>query len=288
MAVDLVLFLDDRNHITVSTSTFTASSTAASYAIDNAREADLVRAWKPDNSAATNEHLTVDGGSTTWVGAGLAKAYCAISYDARGANQTAIELMTDSGDSAGGSFLQSKLTFSSLNTSEVSCAWGSFTISSTAKRYYRLWQFAVSGRSAGNEVTAKVLSWAMFSATGAIELSLSHPSVAVSPYLIRQNSRVGSVRTAGGVQLTNVYARTGQRFTVVFNSATVALWEELRDRIRAVEGMNRALYIQKEGLSNGGTSNFFMCRLVGADWVASRRNVGSYEVEMEFETEPWV
>src|SRR5436853_6721744 len=87
VAVDVMFFLDDQFHISKSDVIFSASSTQNGYAIDNAREADLQRPYKPIDSGV-DEWLKADAGTTAKLGATGATAYFAVAYDSRLAQQT--------------------------------------------------------------------------------------------------------------------------------------------------------------------------------------------------------
>lgn len=290
MAADLIFFFNDRGHITQTAPTLTASNTAPGYAVNNARIASLASAWKPPDSAAVDEYLMFDGGSTGWLGTTTPgdKLYTCVAYDARGAVQTRFDLNQDTADNPAGTFGTNRISFTPLNKSEVSCVWGTFPLSNPAKRYYRLYQFASSGgRSAGNTITAKVLYWAMFGPADVMEQSVDFPANAEGPYTIRQTDRVGMIRTAGGVPLSNIYARTGQRFTVGFRPGQDTLFAEITNQLFAVSGRARAIFIQKEGIRNPAQANVFLARLTD-DWTGSLSYRTNYEMSLEFETEAWV
>jgi len=289
MAADLIFFFNDRGHITQTTPILTASNTAPGYAVDNARMASLATAWKPPDSAAVDEYLMFDGGSTGWLGTTTPgdKIYSCVAYDARGAVQGQLEVRQDGADNPAGTFVTSRAVYT-LNKSEISCQWATFPLSNPARRYYRLYQFAgAGGRSAGNTITAKVLYWAMFGPADVMEQSVDFPAQAEGPYTIRQTDRVGVIRTAGGVPLTNIYARTGQRFTVGFRPGQDTLFAEITNQLFAVSGRARAIFIQKEGIRNPAQANFFLARLTD-DWTGSLSYRTNYEMSLEFETEAWV
>jgi len=273
----------DRLHISETSASLTASSTDSGYAIDNAREADLFNSWKPTDGTS-DQYLQVDGGSTTWLGAAGTKLYCCIAYDARGANQTEIRLQYDTADNPAFTSVFTSGVFQTLSTDGVNCDFGSITIATPAKRYYRLSQ--LNSNRGGGTVCAKILSWAMFKATDVLNAT-SFPSDTDGQYEIDQVFRHGTMRTGGGLQLVNQYAKPGQRFGVTFQPATDALFASLRDNFFTTSGPARAVYVQKEALKNAALSNFFMCRLMESSVRASRRYQGVYEVAMQLETEPW-
>ena len=290
-AADLMIFWNDRQHITQTTRVMTASSTAAGYAIDNAREADLARAWKPSDSASTTEWLKVDGGSTLWLGSGSNTVFVAVAYDARGANQNVIRLQTDSvDDGAFGGTLTDQWTHTLLKD-KVNCSWSSFV--SPSKRWYRLAQLGTD-RSGGN-VTAKILYWAMYTKVTAgsldgdiLQMSVDYPGDSEARYQIAQRNRVGRVETAGGIVATNKWATTGQEFSVTFEPASDTLWASIRRHLSDNDGQHRGMFVQKEGLENSALSNFFLCRLLSAEWGASREYLGNYNVALQFRTESWL
>jgi hypothetical protein len=288
VAADLIFFFNDRGHISQATSILTASNTAPGYAVNNARMADLGSAWKPPDSAATDEYLMFDGGVTTWLGSTPGdKVYTCVAYDARNAVQGLLSVQQDNADNPAGAFATNRASFT-LNKTEVSCQWATFPLSNPARRYYRLYQYAGSGgRSAGNTTTAKILYWAMFGAADVMEQSLDFPANAEGPYTIRQTDRVGMIRTAGAVPLSNIYARTGQRFTVGFRPGQDTLFAEITNQLFAVSGRARAIFIQKEGVRNPAQANFFLARLT-EDWTGSLSYRTNYEMSLEFETEAWV
>lgn len=277
------IFLRDRLHISEAASSFTASSTDTGYAIDNAREADLFNSWKPTDGTA-DEWLQVDLGSTSVLGAAGAVAYCAFAYDARSANQTLLKLRYDSADNPAFTSPTALATSATLDVTMASCDFFGFVIPSTAKRYYRLYQ--LNADRGGGAVCAKILNWAMFKATDVLNAT-SFPKDSDGQYEISQVFHHGTMRTAGGLQLTNIYAKPGQRFGVTFQPATDALYASLRDNFFTTSGPARALYVQKEALKNAALADFYLCRMTDAGVRASRRYQGSYEMDMQFETEPW-
>src|SRR3990172_3346764 len=194
-AVDLKAFFDDAMHATKTAVTLTASSTDSGYNKENVRQADLVRAWKPVDSA-TDEYLQVDGVTTGWLGtASTAVAIC-IAYDARGADQTTIRVRYDTADNPAGSFGVNFVSFT-VNTSQVCCDYVETIVPGTAKRYYRLVQ--LNSERGGGTKCAKILSWAMYARTGYLIQTADYPGDSLDPYQLTHFYRVAEAVTASGL-----------------------------------------------------------------------------------------
>lgn len=293
MPADLYLFFNDRLNIANPIPVITASSTDPGYSINNVREADLVKAWKGNDSTTVNEWLSADGGSIGWLGAGGQSAYAVLAYDTRVAHQDTVKLQYATVDDGAYAAPQTLATWNvkTPNNTEVTMEWKSFVIPGTAgaeKRYYRIIQFGNERAEATGMVTATIFNWGMFNAGDVIRLSLDYPTEGETPYDIATQFGYGYARTAGKYPLFSKYAAPGQRFQVNFKPMRDTFWMAVRDKLRAYEGPARAMYVQKEGLNNLAQSNFFMCRLVGLEFRASRLYVDQYLVSMEFETESWV
>jgi hypothetical protein len=289
VAADIIIFLKDLLHVSNPAAILTASSTVSGYAIENVRRADLMAAWKGSDGTTNDEWLQVDGGSTTWLGAASATAYAVVAYDNRGADQDTILLQYDTADNPAFSSPSTALTWTiSGNKAEVTMEWKSFSIPSTAKRYYRIIQPGNARTETTGSITAKILAWSMFKATDVIVLATGFPQDAEGAYSIKTQYRVGESATAGGLRLFNKYAQPGQRFTIAFSPASRTLWQTIRDGLKSNGAGVRAMYIQKDGLDNQAQQNFFMCRLTNPEYAASLQYRDNFQVEMEWETEPWL
>lgn len=277
-AADLYLFMDDMLHVSRTSNTLTASSTASGYAIDNAREADLVKAWKPANGAS-DEYLEFDPATDSDVGTSGETIYYAYAYDARNSDQNAISLSRWDGA------LNNYLTASTDKTA-VNCFFGSFVMPATPYQRYRLTQ--LNGNRSPGTTTAKIFSWAIFNQSDVIRLSLDYVNDTEATYSIGQTFRVALGATGGGHTVANEYAKPGQRFSVSFGPGSRALWERIRDDLVANGGTKRAIYVQKTGLKNPAKSDFFMCRISSNEWTANLPYLDQYSITLEFETLPWL
>lgn len=286
MPANPILWLDDRSHISVASTVRTASSTAAGYAIDNSREADLARAHK-HSDGTSDEYLMDDGGSTSWLGSTGQTAWALVMYDARGADETTINLNVDGSDLPGGTFATTKGS-ASLQNSEVGCAVIQFTISSPAKRYYRLYQFN-SNRGGGTKC-AKILYWANVGESGAVRVTdTGYLTDYLAPYRISQVDRHGLLQTVGGATFSNKWAEGGEVFTVAFDAATKQAWQAFRDLFRKTGGIGRAYFVQFEGLRNAGPSaNSFLAQPTSGIREARVGYPDQYIMEIEMETCRWI
>lgn len=288
---DLYLFLNDRLHISNPSGlspapVLTASSTVAGYAPDNVREADLTKAWKPNDSTTTDEWLKVDGGSTSWTGSGV--TYAVLAWDSRGSDQDTVKLQVDSvDDGAFGGTITTKATWAvGSNKSEVTMQWVGFGAS--AKRWWRLFQAGNERTETTGSVTAKILVWGMFEVTNdLLRLSIDFPGLGEGVYRMSQRYGVNVSRAVAGQPFTNKYSEMTQRFVVVWRPGTDALFTAVRDRLAAMNGMGRAIFVIKEGLHNLAQANIGLCRLTG-NWDAVKNFDGQYEIELELETQPWL
>jgi len=288
MATDILILASGALHLSNAAAAMTASTTQQSYAIDNAREVDLVRAWKPNDSAA-DEYLIGDLGSTSALGAPAANAWGALSYDTRVSDQTAIKLQyatTDDGLFAAPQLVNS-FSVGGANAVRTGCDFIKFAVPGTAKRYYRLFQDHLDGRNAGGIRTAKIYNFELYPASGVISVPIDFPGNGEAAYAISQLGRTSMIKTPGGFPHTNRFAKVGYRFEINFGPAQDTLWQKARDIFDAIGGMHRAVYIGKEGVVNPCQPNFFMCRLTSPDWRSAVRYRGQYDVAMEFETEVW-
>jgi len=287
---DLYLFFNDRLNISNAAASLTASSTVQGYAINNIREADLVKAWKGTDGLTNDEWLSANGGSAGWLGTAGQTVYAVVAYDTRGAHQDTIKLQYGAVDDGAYATPTTAITWAvgSPNTAEVTMEWKTFVIPGTAKQYYRIIQFGNERSEATGTITAKIFNWGLFSAADVVKLSLDYPTEGETSYDISSEFRYGSAKTAGGYQVFNKFAQPGQRFQVNFKPMKDTFWATIRDRLRTYEGPARAIYVQKEGLYGLALPNFSMCRLVGLEFKANRPYMDEYMVSMEFETEPWV
>lgn len=284
MANDLIFFWNDRLHSSQATPILSASSTAGGYAPEFVREAELERAWKPNDSASTDEWLKVDGGSTTWLGNGSATAYFAVAYDARGSNQTIFRLQTGTTDD-GAFAAPNDATTHTLNTSKVTCWYTSFSIPSTAKRWYRLLQKGTD-RSGGN-VTAKILGWSLFQAGDITSFVRDFPGHSESAYPLNSVIRASRMQRAGAGITANKFAAPGYDFTISVHPANDTLFTTIRDQFDAIGGWQRAIYVLKTGIPNAALADFFMCRLA-QDWSSSRKYLNQSDMLIPMTTEPWL
>lgn len=287
MATDILILAAGALHLSQSAAVLTPSSTQSGYSGDNAREVDLVRAWKP-NDSAIDETLIGDLGSTSALGAPAANAWGALSYDSRLADQQTIRLeygTTDDGAFAVPNLVQS-FTVNGANAARTGCDFYKFAVPGTAKRYYRLLQ--ANAARGGLTRTAKIYNFELYPASGVISVPIDFPGNGEAAYAISQLGRTAVMRTPGGFPHTNRFAKVGYRFEINFGPAQDTLWQKARDLFDSIGGMHRAVYIGKEGLVNPCQPNFFMCRLTSPDWRSSVRYRGQYDVVMEFETEVWL
>lgn len=277
MSVDLIMFCDNLCDESVPGIITTASSEASGYPVDAARSSELMTGWKPEDGSS-DEYREDDFGDATFLGAVSATAYVAIAYDARGADQTTIQLR-GSNDGSDGTLISSAFT---LVTDRVAVAWFSFTIG-TQYRYYRLKQ-PVADRG-GNTKTAIVNYWGLFKPTGIIYPATGYTTDSEAQYEINQSNRVGIAKTCGGLSLGNKWAESGQEFTVRFDPATDALFSAIQT---LVPGPERAIFMQKSGIVNSGTAESFLCRATNVYVMGSKQFVGQTQVQMSFETEVWL
>lgn len=282
--VDLLLFIKDSCNIEESSVSFSASSTKNGYAVDNAREADLVKAWQPSDGTS-DQYIQVDGGSTGWVGSGT-DFYIAVAYDARGAHQTAIRIQYDAADNPAFTSPTTMATIT-LNASGVACDFLNPAHPIPAKRYYRAMQ--LNSDRGGGTVCAKILSLAFFNRTNVLRFGTTYPGNSQGAYSVSQIFRVTRSKTAVGGALTNSYAAPGHAFSIGFQPGGNALYEDLVDRLGAVGGPARAFFAQKEGIrGNPAKQNFFMVRQASNYWEASKEYDEDYNMALTFETESWL
>lgn len=281
MAADTVLFWNNKLHSSQLTRVITASSIASGFALENAREADLVSAWKPNDSASTDEWLKADGAATNFLGTGPALAFVAVAYDARNSNQNVLTLQTDNADT--GAFAATTPVWAhTMDKTAMGMAFTSFA--SPNKRWYRLAQLGTD-RSAGN-VTAKIFYWAMFAVTDITQVSTDFPGDSESTYGMRPIFRVSREETVADVSMLNQYAAHGMDFDVSLDPISDAMWALIRDQLYSIGGPLTAIFLQKEGIKNPAQANFSLCRMVDQKWSSERRFLGTYHgIKIPFVTE---
>ncbi len=280
-----IYFIDDRCHIDVATTIFTSSSTASGYAVDNTRETDLVKPWKPNDGTA-DEWLKADGGSAGWLGGGFATIACCVAYDARAADQNIVRLQVGVVDD-GAFATPADFAVFTLNKTRVACDYSIFTgPGAPGRRYWRLAQLN-SDRSGGTR-PAKILNLALFQIGGIVRIGgTEYPKDTPGESDIQESYQVAMARTAGGVPISNKYSETGQRVMVRYSPATDAMQTALRDLLFLSAGSNRNIYAQLDGLSNPPKADFFMVRLL-ENWTSSRRFVGQLETTLSWHTAQWL
>ena len=295
MAIDLWIGFNNRIHYSSTGLISAASSTAAGYAKENVQQDNLASAWKPTDPSTVDEWVRADGGTTTWLGNASDTAFWAVAFDLRGADQTSVKLhyYTDEVAFTGPTLVAN---FASQEKTGVKCGMNQFTIPGTAKRYYQLTQ--LNADRGGTNHPGKILYWGLYSAADYFRLSIDKTNMGEGPYEFSQVYRAGEVRTAGGHVYFNRWASTGYRFTIAFNATNPADDAFFKDTwlLPLLEGENgnqTALFIQKEGLRGGAkfggvAQPQFRARLVGAEVRARRPFPNQYNVELEFETEPWI
>jgi hypothetical protein len=288
--IDPIFFNRNKIHISNTTASLTASSTASGYAIDNAREDSLSSGWKPSNSSS-DEWLKVDFGNTTSMGPQGFTAYCCVSYDARGADQSTIHLQYDSADSSSFSspvdldhFTLFKLSFQGVNHDYFA-----FTVPTAAKRYYRLIQ--KNADRGGGTKTATILYWGMFSRANSLVFPTDFPKDTLGRYRITNQFRCGVARTAGDVPVINEYAKIGTTIAMEWDHSTESFWNTLRTAWVTnsdAEAPLQAVYLQAQGLYNLALANFSLVRFTSPNWSAVLDLNDLYTITLEFETEPWL
>lgn len=279
---DTILFWNNKLHSSQLTRVITASSIAQGFAVENVREADLVSAWKPNDSASTTEWLKADGATTGWLGAGPALCFAAIAYDARGSNQNVLTLQTDSvDDGAFGGTLTPQWTHT-MDKTALGQAFVAFTCPN--KRWFRLTQLGTD--RSGGSVTAKIHYWGMYALTDITQLATDFPGDSEAAYGMRPIFRVSREQTVGDVSMLNQYASHGMDFDISLDPVSDAMWQVIRDQLYSIGGPLTALFIQKEGIKNPAQASFALSRMVEQKWTSERRFLGSYhQIKIPFVTE---
>lgn len=289
--VDPIFFNRSKTILNVigSAPTITASSTATGYAVDNAREDNLATGWKP-NDGASDEYYKIVFPATTTLGIAGSTAYCCISYDARGVDQTKITVQSDDNTSFTSPTAVGEFTLQTGTTSGVNHDYISFTIPNPAEQYYRLLQ-KNSDRGGGTH-TATILYQGFFPSTSVFVMSSNYATEVVMRYRIRNLFRVGAARTAGDMPLINEYAKIGQALDMEFDHATPTFWDAFMsawDFNSNAESPMQAFYLQAKGLYNHAKSDFSLVRFSTQEWSGTLTFPELYQgFVMPFETEPWL
>lgn len=286
MAVEAMLFLDDRIHSSVPTTVFASDSgVEVGYCRDNVRDADFGIAWKPDDGTV-DETLWIDGGSTTWLGSVGETVYSCIGFDCRHYDGTNIEIRYSPADDF--SSATGIATFAIDKTAPGS-SWVSFTIPSNSnglpKRYYQLLQRG-SQRSPGLDRTARVYSWAMFKSAGVFRMGSNYAADTTAPGGLHQFHQVQEITTQKRSRFTNTIARPQQEFDLTFRPASLTLWQDLRDAVYGLDGPKRAFFAQFDGLRNPAQQDFAMVMMVRERVETFHRQADQYDVTITLVTVP--
>jgi hypothetical protein len=282
-----ILFLDDRLHSSVAGSSIAAVLSTADGNMHNVRDANLLTSWKPADSAGANEFIRADLGDTAQLGTAGDTAYCCVAYDPRSIDQTTIILQYDNTDNSSFAGATGAGTFTiPLNHVLPTCQWLSFTVPTPAKRHWRLMQrFADRG---GTGRTIRIYSWALFAASGVLNLDTGHrkPGPAAGNY--SQDALTGIAATPAGILSTNDFGYPVQQIDFGVPPTSSALWQQVRNGLGIGDVNNRALFVQFEGLRNEAQANFFLARAAGRDVQTARGKLERYAFSLQLETEAFV
>jgi hypothetical protein len=284
VGVETILYLDDRLHESVTTTTLAASSVANGFSKDAVRRTDWKTAWKPSDGAG-DEYLEANGGSQTWLGStGGDDIAVALAYDARGCDQDEIQLVRESAEGSG-IWTSSPLAFT-INKSGPTVDIQTFNLSSGGRTKYRLYQYA-SGRSGAATKTCRIFGWSMYAVAGYHTIG-TDDSNATGAGGLRLVAHTGIFRALTGQVATNQNAAASQAFDLPFQPGTETLFEKLRDEFFARGGPGRAFYIQFQGLENPAKANVGMVRLDGRSYGGSRSVRDEYDIGIPLKTEVFV
>lgn len=290
MAVqDLILFIGDQHGFEIPTTVFTVDSTAAGYLASNAREADLVRAWKPSDTAP-DHYLVSDGGSKTYLGATGALAALGIAYDARGSHQDWIRIQYDASDNPAFT-VPVNLYSIQCDKNQVVCDYIIFTLpdndpgGTNPPRYYRV--FMDDADRTGGNVMPKVFMFTGHKRSDFIRLSTDYLSDAQGTHTYEHFYRSVQDETSGGVPVFNKYGAPGTRVTYSFDNGTSeAFWNAFVQMMWNVDGPKRAFLAQLTGPINPPKPGFFLVRMTNV--LMGRREYPPYvPFQVQFETQPW-
>ena len=288
-AKDLILFWDDRNHITSGVGAMTPDGTAAGAHADHVREADFSRYWSP-LGVGGDHWIRVDGQTRTWLGTvGQTAAFC-IAYDARGSNQDIIRLQYDSTDNSAFPVPTNAASFT-LDKSRVSCDYAAIvlpdndSVGTNPPRYWRL--FMDDADRSGGNVMPKIYCWGAFMRTGYTVVSADYVSDAQGIHEYQDFYRISVGRTVGDVAFTAKYGAPGTIVSYTFGPGTEALWTKIRTSFRNNDGPHRAMFAQLTGPLNTPIDGFYMVRL--RNMIAASRDYGeNVGFRIEFETLAWL
>lgn len=285
MGVETSLFLDDRFHSGIPSSSIRdVSTTANGYHIDNIRETDWKTAWKP-NDGTVDEYVTIDGGSAGWLGGAGAFVRFVIAYDARGADQTSIIVTSDAADDpVSGTFAQVKSTFA-LSKLGPTVQYDETQVSSPGKRYYQL-RMESASRGGGTK-TVRIFAFSVYVLAGIHRIGTDDTN-ATAPGSIGLDSGVGTFRSIPGLVCSNRNGSSAQSFDLPFSPLSKATWVVLRNTFFDLRGPARAFYVEFEGLRNYAQADFQMVRLDGPAWGSGRGVRDELDTTIPLRTEAWV
>jgi hypothetical protein len=281
MAAQTIFFVGDKFHFSqTSAAVHSVSSTDNGYNQEAVRDTNWLWAWKPDDGVA-DEYIQIDGGSAGWLGTS-GTVYCAIAYDARGADQTAIKIYEDTADAEGGTFATLKDTFT-LNATAPTVEYLDFTLTASGKRYYRVTQLNAD-RGGGNN-TVPIYSIAFFTAAEVYNIDTGYPQSPPGVGAYDFGSNVGVAPTAGGMQWSNVNGTPYQEFDINIARATSALWQAMRSQfVNWHQGNARNFWLQYDGLDNAAMADFDMVSLVGPGYGSRRVIRDLYDTRLRVRT----
>lgn len=293
MAVQTILFLGNKTHITetgvgITAKSFNAGTTVAAgsatqngYSATSVRDPSYNRGHKaPDNNVYDND-LEYDLGDASLLGAGA--MYVAIAYDARGSDQLLLKLYQDVGDSPTGSFATLKATFTVDPTRPTSDY--KVIATSGSKRYWRL--RALQADRGGGTKMPVITGFGLFGGADVVNIDTDYPHASIGVTTLESISGVGILEGVG-VTATNRNEGETQRFNLHIE-APQDLWENvLRDKFFELDGPARAWWMQFQGIRNDALANFGLLRLEDQSRSAVRPLQTMYDTNMRLRTERWV
>ena len=251
------------------------------------RDANFVTWWKPPNDLVNNHSIRADFQDGNLIGAAGETCYWGIAYDPRNIDQTTIILQYDSADNPSFSGATSYVIISSGHSSGYqypTCQWQPFVMPTPAKRYWRVQQ-RISDR-AGSGRTIKLFYWAMCGPNHIVDIDAGSygPGLSRSGLLGSGQMSVGP----GSVMSFNNPSISQQTFDITVTPSNTSMFNKIRDGLYNGDLLERAFFVQYEGLRNEAETNFFLCRIDRSQWDALKNVDDTYEITLPLITEAFL
>jgi hypothetical protein len=284
--VKTMLFLEDQLHSSVDGAEIEAASNTHKGNMHNVRDANYLTFWKPLDDLVTNAAVRADFQDGTVIAQADETFYAAVAYDPRNTDQTTIIVQYDATDNPSFVGATSYGIFTVNSAHLPTCQWMPLVMPNPAKRYWRLMQRVTDRSGAGR--TIPIFYWAMMGPAHVVDLDTegNKPGPGAGAHGFVGSAGISEGPAASAIANDVGYSR--QRFDVTVRPANTTLFEKIRDGLKTGDLMNRAIFVQFEGLRNDAEPNFQLCRVDTPRLETARGLIEKYEITIPLITEAFV